>query len=99
MGAVEPSYDAESVKARRQRRIARTRVAAAVASGVTFGAAVAGFALHDKDQSSSTVSSTTATTTFEQGNGDVFGTNDGSFGGQATPRSPSGRSTTRTRGS
>ena len=100
MGRVEPTYDAEAVKAKRQRRIARTRIAAAVASGVTFGAAVAGFALHDNDQSSASNSSTTATTTLDQGNGNTFGTNDDNgFGSQPIARTPSLRSDTGTRGS
>ena len=96
---MEPSYDAEAVKAKRQKRIARTRVAAAVASGVTFGAAVGGFALHDRSSSNATnVRSTTPTTTLGQQNNDPFA-NGNTFGGGATPAQPGGGFDTRSHGS
>jgi len=102
---VEPAYDAESVKAKRQRRIVRTRVAAALASGATFGAAVVGFALHDHSSTRTTgVSSTTATTTFGQPDSSANDDNsvlndDNGFGSGATPGNRGGSFDTGTRGS
>ena len=95
---MEPSYDALSVKAKRQRRVVRTRVIAALASGATFGAAVVGFALHDHSASRSTTvsSSSTPTTTFSQPGAT---SNDDGFGTGATPGGRSGGSDSGTRGS
>ena len=97
---MEPSYGGESAKAARKRRIARTRVAAAVASGVTFGAAVAGFAVHDRSAKTTTVSATTPSTTLDQSGGSSSATDDDrGFGSGAVPADPGSRFTTRTRGS
>jgi uncharacterized protein (DUF1786 family) len=59
---MEPSYDVTAVRAQRQRRITRTRVAAALASGVTFGTAAAAFAVHGH-----AVASTTSVVTTNAG--------------------------------
>ena len=78
----------------RRQRAARTRVGAAVASGLGFGIAVAGFAVHDHAGTGATTVSTTdrATTTtpatiapddqFDDGFGSGFGATPGFGGGQ-----------------
>jgi hypothetical protein len=45
-------------RARRQQRAVRTRIGAAVAAGIGFGAAVAGFAVHDHAATTTTVDTT-----------------------------------------
>ena len=56
---MEPNSDGG--RARRQQRAVRTRIGAAAAAGIGFGAAVAGFAVHD--HAAATVSTTDAVTT------------------------------------
>jgi hypothetical protein len=57
---MEPNSDGG--RARRQQRAVRTRIGAAAAAGIGFGAAVAGFAVHDH-AAATTVSTTDAVTT------------------------------------
>jgi hypothetical protein len=84
---------------RRHQRAVRTRIGAAVAAGIGFGAAVAGFAVHDHSTTATTVTSgdtaTTPTTTpsvdqfgDDQFGGDQFGATPG-FGSSSAPDSTS----------
>jgi hypothetical protein len=76
-------------RARRQQRAVRTRIGAAVAAGIGFGAAVAGFAVHDHaagDTTTTDVSTTGSATTPDTTAPDVRSTDpfsDGQLG--ATP--------------